>query len=268
MKVLNGLELAEFIKERQAHQVRRLRQHLKIIPKLAILVANDDPLIDVYVSLKQKYADDILIETEVFRLPITELEQKIAELNENQLVTGIIVQLPLSKPELTDQYVTKILPEKDVDGLGSDQFFSPATAVAIDWLANGYNIDLNSKKIAIVGSQGRLVGRPLMKLWSKYQPTGFIRGDDLGELKVFDLVVSATGVPEVIKPDMLAIGATVIDAGVASENNQLVGDVAPAVYDRDDITITPQKGGVGPLTVAVLMDNLIRATELKRDDKS
>lgn len=261
-KFLNGAELVSFIKERQAREVRRLRQAKKTIPRLAIIVANNDPVIETYVNLKQMYAKDILVETEVHRVGIDELNTKINQLNDDAMVHGIILQLPIFEPEKTDDFVKQIAPNKDVDGLGSDQFFTPATAMAIDWLINGYNVNLKEKKIAIVGSRGRLVGKPLMKLWKKYSPTGFNSDSDISALKEYDLIVSATGNPRLITSDIVALNSVVIDAATVSENGHIVGDVDEELYNREDLIITPQKGGVGPLTVAALFDNVIRATEL------
>jgi methylenetetrahydrofolate dehydrogenase (NADP+)/methenyltetrahydrofolate cyclohydrolase len=260
-KILDGNELADFIKERQAHQVRGLRQHDKIRPRLAIVVTSDNPVIGTYVRLKQAYAQDILIETDVFRVDVDRAAAKITELNDDQLVTGIIVQLPLSDPALTDQLVNLISPAKDVDGLGQNSQFDPATAVAINWLLTGYNIELTGRKIVIVG-RGRLVGAPLAAMWqqSGYDVTVLGRNADLkSALAQAEIIVSATGVPGLLTDDLIPPGAVVVDAGTADDSGVVVGDVAPDLRERDDITITPAKGGVGPLTIAALMDNLIRA---------
>ena len=127
----------------------------------------------------------------------------------------------------------------------------------------GFKREDGGKKIAIVG-QGRLVGKPLAKMWrnSGYDVTALDDSchDLAGALIDKDVVVTATGVPRLIQPDMLKRGAVVVDAGVADDNGQTVGDLDDAVYARDDLTITPQKGGVGPLTIAALMDNVIRAS--------
>jgi methylenetetrahydrofolate dehydrogenase (NADP+)/methenyltetrahydrofolate cyclohydrolase len=104
-----------------------------------------------------------------------------------------------------------------------------------------------------------------MKLWNKYQPFGFCLGDDLSQLKTFDVIVSATGAAGVIKPDMVGLDAVVIDAGTVSEGGKIVGDVDPDLYQRPDITITPQVGGVGPLTVSALFDNVIKAARLQAE---
>ena len=163
-----------------------------------------------------------------------------------------------------------IKPEKDVDGLGSDSNFTPATAMAINWLMAGYNIDLKNKKIAIVGN-GRLVGAPLYKIWNKAGFNVSVYDDktiDLGEaIRDSDVIVSATGVPGLIKSDMLKKSAVVIDAGTASENGKIVGDLADDARNRKDLTVTPIKGGVGPLTVAALFDNVIQAARKVADAK-
>ena len=161
-------------------------------------------------------------------------------------------------------------PLKDVDGLGGSSKFIPATAMAIDWLLTGYNIDLNDKKIAIIG-EGRLVGAPLAKLWRGNGldiATYNSRTVDLGDkIRQADITVSAVGTPGLVKSDMISEGAVVVDAGTASEDGVIVGDVDDSVRNRDDLTITPKKGGVGPLTVAALFDNVIAAARKVADSK-
>lgn len=262
MKMLNGAELASYIKPRQAKQVRALRQSDGIKPRLAIVVTKDDPVIDTYVRLKQQYGEDILVEVEVCRVPQDDVYEKIKELNNREDVHGIIVQLPVANPSETEKIVNAVAPEKDVDGLGQGALFDPATPQAINWLLVGYNKELKYKKIVIVG-QGRLVGEPLYSMWTKlgYDVTVVGREDDLvAELRGADVIVAATGQPSLIKSEMIPIDAIVIDAGVASEAGKTVGDLDQSVYDRDDLTITPRIGGVGPLTVAALFDNVIRST--------
>ena len=173
----------------------------------------------------------------------------------------MIVQLPLEKLDIS---ILDLIPlEKDVDGLRGQS--DTATAMAIHWLLNGYNIELGGKKIAIVG-HGRLVGAPLERMWkaSGYDVTVFDRGSDLNELVNFDLVVSATGVPGLIKSAMLKQGAIVVDAGTASEGGVIKGDLDEDARTRDDLTVTPRVGGVGPLTVAMLFENVLRVCEKKQ----
>ncbi len=268
MKILNGSELVGYIKERQARQVRALRQSWRVLPRLAIIRTGDNPVIDVYVRLKKIYGEDILIDVDIYSVSDDDLFEQIKKLNNDESIYGIIVQLPLSSPTQTDKAVQLIKPEKDVDGLGSDSNFTPATAMAINWLMAGYNIDLKNKKIAIVGN-GRLVGAPLYKIWNKAGFNVSVYDDktiDLGEaIRDSDVIVSATGVPGLIKSDMLKKSAVVIDAGTASENGKIVGDLADDARNRKDLTVTPIKGGVGPLTVAALFDNVIQAARKVAD---
>lgn len=264
-KLLNGSELVGYIKERQARQVRALRQAHHVFPKLAIIKSTaSSEVIDVYVRMKQRYGDDILIETIVETLDEAGMPMAIERLNNDDTVHGIIVQLPLADPALTDAIVNLVAPEKDVDGLGMGAHFDSATAGAINWLLAGYGVELTGKKIAIVGS-GRLVGSPLAKMWieSGYAVTVLNNSseDIAGVVRASDVVVSATGVPRLITSDMVAIGATVVDAGTASENGVIVGDIDPAIRERSDVKVTPEKGGVGPLTIAALFDHVIESAQ-------
>ena len=260
MKILDGLELAGYIKERQLKQVRALRQSWKIIPCLAIVRMGEDSVTDKYTRLKSAYGQDILIKVDIYNLTSDELLSKIESLNSDHNVHGIIIQLPLSDPNLTTRAINAVISEKDVDGLGDRATFIPATAMAIDWLLTGYNIDLVGKMIAIVG-KGRLVGAPLAKLW-KSQGLDLIVCDsktaDLEKsLEFIDVIVSATGIPGLIKGNMIKQNSVVVDAGTASEQGMIVGDLADDVRERQDLTITPIIGGVGPLTVTALFDNVI-----------
>lgn len=264
MKLLNGRELADYIKERQAKQVRALRQAHQVFPKLAIVQTIDNPVIDSYVALKKAYGADILIDVEVYKVNQDELHGVVDRLNSDASTHGIIIQLPLADESSTESAVNAVLPQKDVDGLGQDAVLDPATPVAINWLIAGYNINLVGRRIAMVGN-GRLVGAPLARIWreSGYDVTVFDETSvDMDEqLPEFDIIVTAAGVPGLIKSDSVKYGATIIDAGTAAEHGKIVGDVAADIRERDDIKITPEKGGVGPLTVTALFDNVIRAAQ-------
>ena len=258
MKLLNGDELASYIKERQAQQVRHLQAEGQV-PCLAIFYDNEDPVIMKYVELKKIYGEDIGVKVLVQKLPEDEEEARkiLKKAQSDREVHGVIVQLPLKHLDL--QILEEISPEKDVDGLNNGMF--SATAEAINWLLGGYGIDLSNKRIAIVG-RGKLVGAPLEKMWkdSEYDVEVFEKGDNLENLKDFDLVVSATGVAGLIKPQMLAPSAIVIDAGTASEDGVIKGDLDEAIYrEREDLTITPKIGGVGPLTITLLFEHTLRA---------
>lgn len=262
MKLLDGSELAGYITERQARQVRSLRQAHKVFPRLSIIVTGDNPVIEKYVKLKSAYGEDILVEVDIHRVEQSSVSGLIDQLNNDDNVHGIVLQLPLEDVSQTDELVSKIAAEKDVDGLGPSANYVSATATAIDWLLAGYNIQLSGRAIAIVG-QGRLVGAPLLKLWQngalKVEAFDDKTVDLASALRSKDVIVTATGVPRLITSSMIAQGAVVVDAGTASENGVLVGDVSEDVRDRADLTITPIRGGVGPLTIVALFDNVIQA---------
>lgn len=262
MRLLNGSELAEFIKERQAQQVRSLRQAHQVFPKLAIVRTNPDPVVDSYMKLKQAYGEDILIDVEVVTIAQDKALETIAQLNVDQAVHGIIVQIPLVDPTQADEILNAVAPAKDVDGLGEQALLDPATPVAINWLLAGYNIDLRGKHIEIIG-HGRLVGKPLARMWQASGCDVEVVDKETPNLaervQSADVLVCATGVPGLITADMVKPNAVIVDAGVATDKNGLVGDVAAEVRELPDIAITPEKGGVGPLTVCALFDNVIRS---------
>ena len=320
MRLLNGAELAGFIKERQAKQVRALRQSSKVEPRLAIVLTIDHPAINVYMKMKRAYGADILVDVDIHRVNQSEAPKLIESLNKDDSVHGIIVQLPLEDPSQTDEIVNMVAPEKDVDALGNPNgpwpphlrtlqgadeqrkeaydgmpkeqsqsatqqgakttngvggsankqvsgvrgsWFEPATPMAIMWLLAGYSIDLNGKKILLVG-RGKLVGGPLEKILKASGHSILVaeKGDNLAAMaKESDVIITAASSPGILTSAMINEGAVVVDAGVTGEEGKTVGDVDPGVYERDDITITPQKGGVGPLTVCALFENVIRAAE-------
>jgi methylenetetrahydrofolate dehydrogenase (NADP+)/methenyltetrahydrofolate cyclohydrolase len=262
-KILSGTELVGYIQERQARQVRALRQASRIFPRLVIIKSTGaTAVIDTYIRMKQRYAEEILIETVVETLSVADMPAAIRRLNDDPLVHGVIVQLPLDDVSVTDSIVDLVASEKDVDGLGKAAQYDSATATAINWLLSGYAVDLKNKVITIVGN-GRLVGAPLAKIWNQSGYDVTVVDDQTPDIATVvyksDVIVTATGVPGLITSDMVQIGATVVDAGTASENGVIVGDVDPTVYERDDVNITPVKGGVGPLTIAALCDHVIQA---------
>lgn len=261
-RILNGSELAGYIKVRHAKQVRTLR-HDKIVPKLAIVQVKDDPVINTYVRLKKQYGADIGVVVEVHNPTQVQVSKLVKQLNKDESVHGIIIQLPLEDTAQTEEIVNLVAPEKDVDALGNKSKFEPATPMAILWLLSGYNVELGKGKRILLIGRGKLVGAPLEGILksSGYDVEVIDREiPDIAEKTVAaDIVITATGNPAILYPDMIKKGAVVVDAGVASEEGKTVGDLAPEVYKREDLTITPQKGGVGPLTVCALFENVIRA---------
>jgi len=262
VRYLNGIELAGYIQNRHLHQVRSLRQSKGVEPRLAIIVCNNDPVIKTYVSCKQQYGQNIEALVDVYNVDQTEVSNLVQKLNKNKKVQGIIIQLPLSNKEQTDSILSLINPKKDIDGLTKKSIWDPATPTAILWLLAGHNVELKNKKIVIVG-QGRLVGAPL-RLMLRASGVEALAVDAKTKnpnriISQAQVLITATGKPGIIKASMIPKNCVVIDAGTASENGVIKGDLADDVYLRQDLSITPKTGGVGPLTISALFENLIRA---------
>jgi methylenetetrahydrofolate dehydrogenase (NADP+)/methenyltetrahydrofolate cyclohydrolase len=266
MKLLLGQELAGYIKERQANTIRALASE-GILPRLSIIKTIDNPVIDLYVRLKKQYAQDIGALVDINNIAQEAAPDMLKRLNEDKEIHGIIIQLPLQDPSKTDELVNLVSPQKDVDALGKGSLFEPATPMAILWLLSGFNIDLSGKKVVLIG-RGKLVGGPLEKILNASGVDVLVvdraTTDIAAMTRSADIIITATGKPAILTSDMIKPGAVVVDAGVASENGKTVGDVDTQVFEREDITITPQKGGVGPLTICALFENVIRAAENSR----
>jgi len=258
-KELLGSDIAGLIKERQASAVRSLG----VKPTLAIIRTNKDPITDLYLRIKQKYALDIGAETELVETTDELLPKVIGELNVRPDIHGIIIQLPLEDPTKTEAVLSLVDPSKDIDGLGNDAIYDPATPTAILWLLAAYNIELRGKHVLIVG-QGRLVGAPLAKMLTDSGvdvETADDTARNLAELcQNAQILISAAGSANLITDKMVSVDAIIVDAGTSVGNSEVVGDVSDEVRARPDVMITPKKGGVGPLTVAALFENLLKAT--------
>lgn len=260
MRLLDGKSLAEFIKARQTRELEKQKRTKGLRPHLAIVMTGNNLVSDAYVALKREYAAEIGAETSLHKCEQAQAAQLIKKLGEDPVVTGIIVQLPLDDPAETDTVCKLIPPAKDVDGLNPSSKRDSATATAIDWLLAGYGIGLKDKKLVIAG-KGRLVGAPLFKLWQEagLDVTAMDDNDlSMSAVAAADVIVTATGNPGLLTIDDIKDGAVVVDAGAASVNGKLTGDIDPGVYASEkNLTITPRKGGVGPMTIAVLFERLI-----------
>lgn len=260
--ILNGSELAGYIKQSQLRRARSIAGLLGRDPRMAIIQTVDDQVVDSYLRMKQRYGEDVGVDVVVEKITQSTSLHKVKQLNEDDDVDGIVVQLPLDDMSQVDEILDSIKPVKDIDGLGKAATYDSATATAILWLLAGYNINIAGKRIVVVG-EGRLVGAPLVKLLRQSGHEPIICDKDTkdlaGEVRQAEVLVSAVGVPGLIKSKWIRPGAIVVDAGVASENGKLIGDVEDAARTRDDIKITPQRGGLGPLTIAVLFDHLLIA---------
>lgn len=259
--LLNGNELAGYIKQRHFQEVRSM-QHLPRKPHIAVINVNKEVVSSKYINVKKNYGTDIGVDVNIHETAPDELKEKITELNNDDKVHGIIVQLPLPRSLDTDEIVNSIKPEKDVDGLRKDSIYNPPTPTAALWLLSGYDIDLQGKTIGVIG-QGRLVGAPLTKMLQQSGLEPLVCDERSGDVNSIissaDVIIAATGQPQLIRSENIRPGTIVIDAGTADSTGSITGDVDPRAYERSDIKISPVPGGVGPLTVCALFENLISA---------
>jgi methylenetetrahydrofolate dehydrogenase (NADP+) / methenyltetrahydrofolate cyclohydrolase len=246
---------------------------------LATVLVGDDPASQIYIRLKHKAADEVGIRAVDKRLPADtpedEVLELVAELNEDDDVDGILVQTPL--PDQIDEakVMRTIDPTKDVDGLhpfnAGQLFFGrqtlvPATPVGVMRLLDEYRIPIAGAGAVVVG-RSLIVGRPLAMLLLHSNATVTIchsRTEDLTRHTLdADILVAAVGHPGLVTADMVKQGATVIDVGITRTDAGLVGDVDPGVAELAAY-LTPVPGGVGPMTIAALLDNTLRAARFRR----
>lgn len=269
---------------------RKTRQNLKIdcdnlkskgiIPKLAVIMVGDNPASKVYVKNKSKACEEVGIEYEEFLLDENttqkDLISLIEQLNEREDVTGILLQSPIPAHLDINEAFRTISPKKDVDGfhpvsvgkltLGQDTFVS-CTPYGVIKMFEEYNIDLEGKNVVIIG-RSNIVGKPLIQCCLNKNATVTVchsRTKDLAEhTKRADIVIVAIGRAEFLKEDMVKDGVVVIDVGInRGEDGKLCGDVDFENVSKKASYITPVPGGVGPMTIAMLMNNVIKAAKNK-----
>lgn len=258
---LDGDELASYIKQRHAGEIRAMR----VKPKLAIIMhTNAGIATRTYVERTKKgYAQDIGADCEIHEVSLDQADviDLIEKLNADESVHGIIVQLPYPDVEI-EEVLAAVAPHKDIDGLGPESNFDMPTPQAILWLLAAYNLSYKGKTVAVIG-QGRLVGAPVANM---LESSGAIvmRCDnsttDLESVTLeSDIVISATGQAALIKPDMIKPGTVIIGAGTSDIGGPTKGDLDKQLYSDDTLKIARNTGGVGPVTVAALFDNLLIA---------
>ncbi|MEN9523977.1 MAG: hypothetical protein RL536_46 [Candidatus Parcubacteria bacterium] len=271
--ILSGLVVRESLIPKLTDKVKRL----SYVPTLAIIQVGDRPDSTAYIKAKMTFAKKIGVKTEYIHLPEnisqTEVIEHIKKCNNNKLIQGIIVQVPL--PEHIDRsaIIEAINPTKDVDGLTSANYdklltgdmsgIVPATARGVKELLDHYSISLNRKKVAVVG-RSRLVGTPIAILCKRQGAEVIIchskTPDIAHETKKADLVIVAVGKPGLIGANHLKEGAIVIDIGISKmPDGSLKGDVDFEAVKNIVSAISPVPGGVGPMTVMALFENLVDA---------
>lgn len=271
-KIINGREIAENILSSIKHKA--LAENTK--PKLAIITYNADERSKLYVGLKIKKAKEVGIEFEVLDWSGKDLDEckaEIQKLAKDESINGIIAQLPMNRLDNFQEVLNLIPNSKDVDGLSdvslealkdNKQTLTPATPRAIIEVIKSEQIDLNNKNILIIG-QGKLVGLPLsiiLKNKGYEVMTADNNTNNLNELTLdADIIISAAGVPKLITGDMVKHDVIVLDAGAAEANGKIVGDVDYESVEPKASAISKVPGGIGPVTVACLLENTLEASK-------
>ena len=273
MPILDGRALADKILNSVKRKVARIKKPLT----LAVILVGKSPASVAYVRMKKKSAEKVGIKFQKIDFPETISEKKllaeIDKLNRDKKITGFIVQLPLPKKINELKIISAIDPAKDVDGFHPLNFgkgflnmpaLLPATPAGMMRLLDEYKIDLVGKEVVVIG-RSNIVGKPMAVLLINRGATVTVcnrRTKDLaGHTKKADIIIAAAGVPNLVKAGMVKKGVVVVDAGCAKVGDKLVGDVDFQQVKKKASFITPVPGGVGPMTVATLIENTLLASE-------
>ena len=276
-QIIDGKELAKHIREELKEEVKELK-NAEIYPKLAVIMVRDDPASKVYVRNKSRACEDVGIEYEEYLLPAKttreELLELIEKLNNDERVHGILVQSPLPEGLDANEAFRTILPKKDVDGfhpvnvgklsLNQDCFVS-CTPYGIIKMLEAYNVPIEGANAVIIG-RSNIVGKPLAQCLLNKNATVTIchsKTKNLKEItKKADILIAAIGKSKFVTEDMVKENATVIDVGInRNEEGKLVGDTDFENIKEKVSFITPVPGGVGPMTIAMLMYNVVKAAK-------
>ncbi|MDY3331885.1 MAG: bifunctional methylenetetrahydrofolate dehydrogenase/methenyltetrahydrofolate cyclohydrolase FolD [Pelistega sp.] len=275
--VIDGKALANQIKEDLAQRIDALKNK-GVIPALTVILVGDDPASAVYVNSKHNTFTQLGLKSEVLRFPADtsqeDLLNKIRELNNDKDLHGILVQLPLPKHIDTNTVIDTISPEKDVDGfhvsnagalMTGNPRFIPCTPYGVMKMLESQKVNLKGAEAVVVGASN-IVGKPMALLLQKEGATVTICNSKTKDLsahtKRADILVVATGRPEMVTGDMIKPGAVVIDVGInRGADGKLKGDVEYASAAAVASAITPVPGGVGPMTIVMLLVNTIESAE-------
>ncbi len=285
---LSGTELAADLKAHLRVRLEQLAAH-GIRPGLATILVGDDPGSQIYVAAKHRDCSEIGLASRDIRLPVDTgqeaLEAVIQELNDDPTCTGMIVQLPLPNHLDTERILHAVSPAKDADGLhpynlgllvedvsGKSTAPQPCTPRGVLALLQAGGVELDGARVCVVG-RGLTAGRPLglMLTQRNIGATAVLchtgTRDLAAELRSADVIVAAAGVPGLVGPRDVKPGAAVVDVGVSRRDGRIVGDVAPGVEDVAG-WLTPNPGGVGPMTRVMLLENVVAAAEALASDAS
>lgn len=268
--ILDGKKLREELLASYKNIIEK--ENLKI--KLAIIQVGDNEASNIYVKNKEKYCNMVGIKTDIYKLSSDTKEEElinlIDKLNKIEEVTGIILQSPVPKHIDYDKCSKTILSSKDVDGFTKENIYKlymnedtimPATVKGIIVLLKKYNINIDGSNVVIIG-RGNIVGKPLSLALTNENATVSLLHSHTKDItkytKEADIIISACGTPNIITSDMIKDNSVVIDVGVNRINGKIVGDVDFKSVSKKASYITPNPGGVGPMTIAMIIDNLIK----------
>jgi len=273
MILIDGKKAAAELREELKQEVAELKTKYNKVPGLTVILIGDMAPSQIYVRNKEKSANEVGLKSEVIRYPDTVEEktvlEKIEELNNDESISGILVQLPLPKHIDKQKVIETITPSKDVDGfhpmnvgnLSSGYESSvPCTPLGCYLMIKKIEPNLSGKKAVVVG-RSNLNGKPMTQLLLKENCTVTITHSRTKDLKAecleADIIVAAVGIPELVKGDWVKKDAIVIDVGINKTENGLVGDVAFNEVSKVAKALTPVPGGVGPMTIACLLKNTV-----------
>ncbi|NOZ90221.1 MAG: bifunctional methylenetetrahydrofolate dehydrogenase/methenyltetrahydrofolate cyclohydrolase FolD [Epsilonproteobacteria bacterium] len=278
MQLIDGKSLSNKVQISISKEVEKLKQQRNIVPGLAVIIVGNDPASHAYVSMKEKACKKVGFYSITHKMPEGITQDEIIEIikmmNNNPHIHGILVQLPLPKHIDTDTILEVIDPKKDVDGFHAynigrmvtnlDSFVS-CTPLGVMKMFEEYNIDLEGKDVVVVGASN-IVGKPMAMLLLNANATvtiTHIYTKDLSKYtKEADIVIVGVGRPNLITADMIKDGAIVIDIGINRlEDGSLVGDVDFENVAPKCSYITPVPGGVGPMTIAMLLSNTLKSAK-------
>ena len=275
--IIDGKAIAAKIRGEIADEVKRLATR-GVTPGLAVVLVGEDPASKVYVSMKEKACQDVGIFSDEHKLPAEtgegELLELIDRLNNDPRIHGILVQLPLPKQIDTEKVLEAISPHKDVDGFHpynvgrlvvGKPLFQPCTPYGVMVMLRETGVELAGKEVVVVG-RSNIVGKPVALMCLQQNATVTIchskTRDLAAKVGMADVVIAAVGQPEMIKGEWIKEGAVVIDVGVNRVGDKkLVGDVAYATASERASAITPVPGGVGPMTITMLLYNTVQSAK-------
>ena len=275
--IIDGKKISAVLREKLKEKVSKLKSTYNAVPGLTVILVGEDPPSKIYVKNKEKSAIEVGINSEVIRYQDNVEEKvvlnKIKELNENDKVSGILVQLPLPKHIDKRKVIETINPNKDVDGFhpmnvgnlssGYDSMV-PCTPLGCYLLIKDVEKDLNGKHAVVIG-RSNLNGKPMTQLLLKENCTLTITHSKTKDLKAecarADIIIAAVGRPKLVKADWVKKDAIVIDVGINKTDSGLVGDVDFDGVSKVAKAITPVPGGVGPMTIACLLSNTVECFE-------